>query len=209
MPTATITVADSPTGSEVATQSFTEDALTKHAQRFAGDLRLTGVTRSFLLTPTGSGVVGTIIAGTNIASIAHFAINPDAYITKIDIATYGSGASPKAAPIQMRRASLIVGGTTLVFAESAQETDTAATMPLLEFRSGSVTATEAATPMWTFGFFSPALPAIGGAYPARSWVAQDPSEWIRLTGTEGLLFDYPIASTTGNSYFISVTWREA
>jgi len=207
VPTATITVLDEPTGSEVATQSFTEDALTKHAQRFADDLRLTGVPRSFVLTPTAAGVTGGTTAGTNIASIRHLTANPDAYITRVDMGLYIAGTA-SIVPAQMKRATGISGGTLTAFVESGNEVDTDATVPLLEFRRGAVTATEAANPLWTFIFFMTGTGA-GRAAASRSWVAQDRSEWIRLTGDEGLVFDYPIASSAIATFFVSVTWREA
>ena len=210
MPTATITVVDAPTGSEVATQSFAENALTKHVQRFAEDQRLTGVGRSALLSPTGSGESASATPGVNIVSIRHFTANPDAYITQVDVGMRGTSISPKMVPIQMKRATAISGGILLALAESANEMDTGATVPLLEFRIRGVLATEAGNALWTFGLFSQSgIAAQNGAYLARSWIAQDRSEWIRLTGDEGIIFDYPIASGPTAAYSISVTWREA
>jgi len=206
MPTAAIGVTDQPTGSEVATQSFTEDALTKYIQRVAEDRRLANPDKKHMLSIGGTtGLPGVAVAGTNIAGLRKLAANADVYITRVEMVQY-NGAAGLAVPVQMKRAATVAGGALLSFVGNT-ELDTAATVATLEVRTGAVTGTEAANALYTFSFMA-GIPGLGSGHVSNQWIAQDRSEWIRLTGDEGIIFDTPIAADIDNRYWINLIWVE-
>jgi len=206
MPTAAIGVTDQAAGAEVAAQSFTEDALTKYIQRVAEDRRLANPDKKHMLSIGGiGGLPGVAVAGTNIAGLRKLAANPDVYITRMEMVQY-NGAAGLAVPVQIRRATTVAGGTLLTFVGNT-ELDTAAAVATLEVRTGAVTGTEAANPLYTFQFIA-GVPGIGTGHISNQWIAQDRSEWIRLTGDEGIIFDMPVVADIDNRYWINLIWVE-
>ncbi len=206
MPTAAIGVTDQAAGAEVAAQSFTEDAITKYIQRVAEDRRLANPDKKHMLSIGGAtGLPGVAVAGTNIAGLRKLAANPDVYITRVEMVQYNVAAG-LAVPVQMKRATTVAGGTLLTFTGNT-ELDTAAVVATLNVRTGAVTGTEAANALYTFLFMS-GIPGIGSGHVSNQWIAQDRSEWIRLTGDEGIIFDTPIAADADNRYWINLIWVE-
>ena len=207
MPTSSVGVTDQPTGSEVAAQSFTEDTLTKYIQRVAEDRRLANPDKKHMLSIGGAtGLPGVAVAGTNIAGLRKLAANPDVYITRIEMVQY-NGAAGLAVPVQIKRATTVAGGTLLAWVADTVEIDTGSVVPTLEVRTGAVTGTEATNALLTFLFMA-GVPGIGSGHISNQWIAQDRSEWIRLTGDEGIVFDTPLAADIDNRYWINLIWVE-
>lgn len=203
MGTGSITTTDQTSGAEVATRTVSEDSQTKHIQRVQQDGRLNSPAKRYLITLALTGAA----AGTNLGGLRKANANPDVYIHRIKVTQYQAAASTASAPLFLRRAITVAGGTQVTAAD-IPKLDSAAGNATLEVRTGAVTGTEAAQRMLAF-MGSPTQAAGGGAGPDEFDSGNDIARAIRLTGDEGLIFENELASDTDIRYLVTIEWEEA
>jgi hypothetical protein len=202
MATSSITVTDALTGLEVATESFTEDALSKHIQRVSPDRRRNNPAKiySILLTLTGSAS-----AAANIGGLRKLNANPDCYIKRIFVILTHAAAGV-GVPIRAYRAATVAGGSQIAVAD-IPKLDTAAANTTLEVRTGAVTGTKANQP-FTGGGGMEVVTTLqtGSLYELFRSYSQE--EDLRLTADEGIIFDMALAGDVDDRYLVGVTYEE-
>jgi hypothetical protein len=206
MATGATTVTDQATGNEVATNTFTEDSVTKHVQRVMIDNRLGSPPRRYSIGLGPSGGI-TAITSANDVFAGIMAGTSTCYIMAIEVMQYNTTTGTNI-PIMVRRATTLASGT-LITAANVGEHWTAGAVSDCVLRHGvSTTASVGSNEAMFYMMGQGTLGAVGAAGVSSRWVADSIDAAIVLLTNEALIFETGAASDTDNRYFINLTWQE-
>jgi hypothetical protein len=206
MPTGSTTITDQSTGNEVATQTYTEDSVTKHVQRVIVDQRLSSPPRRFsvVAAPSG-GVTAVTTVNTNICGIQ--ANTSTIYIKSITMTQYNTTAGT-IVPIAVKRCGAVTSGTQIT-AANIPEHWTAGAVSDAIVRYGTTTAgASEATERLMILTAQGTIGAINAGGVSYTWQANSLDDSIVLLAGEGLIFEVDIASDTDNRYLVGLSWEE-
>jgi hypothetical protein len=205
MPNNSSTVIDAASGTEIATISMTEDAVTRHIQRVSVDQRQGSPPRRYSITLGASGGITAITAAqANLGGI--MAGTSTVWIKQIQLIQYNTTAGI-IVPVAVKRCTTLAAGT-LITAADVPEHFTAGAVSDAVLRYGTVTVSAKAAHRLMLLMPQGTLGAVNAGGVSQTWMANSLDDNIVLLSGEALVFDADIAGDTDNRYLINLSWEE-
>lgn len=149
-------------------------------------------------------LTGSNSVGTNLAGLRKQNADADVYITRISV-ILNHVAAGAGAPIGIWRASSVAGGSQVTAADIPKK-NTAVSNATLEVRTGAVTGSKANQMLDALGGMTVTTTLMSG--PQYLWQAWDISDFIRLTGDEGIIIDQRGTGDADDRYYVTISWEE-